>query len=178
MRTVFAFLCCCGHLPVRRSDPVGSLSYYHQLTNFHTSMPQRRIVIPSGCAECAAPRLSAHPLARSAHLEMRTLLAFLCCCGHRGTLPPTITSSRTSIPRCPSVASLYRVDAPNALLLGSRRIHLPGRRISKCEHCWLFCVVVDIEVHSLLQSPAHELPYLDAPASHNYTEWMRRKRLS
>jgi hypothetical protein len=42
----------------------------------HNSMRRRRIIIPSGCAECAAPTLSAHPLARSVHLEMRTALAF------------------------------------------------------------------------------------------------------
>jgi hypothetical protein len=42
-------------------------TYNHQLTNFHTSMPQRRIVIPSGCAERLGQGLSAHPLGLSAH---------------------------------------------------------------------------------------------------------------
>jgi hypothetical protein len=87
-RKLLAFLCCCGYLPVCRSDLVRSPSYYHQLTDLPNSMPQRRIVIPSGCAECAAPTHLAHTLARSAHLEMRKLLAFLSCCGHRGTSDP------------------------------------------------------------------------------------------
>jgi hypothetical protein len=89
-RKLLAFLCGCGHL--RRSDPVGSPSY-HQLTNFHTSMPQRRIIIPSGCAKTACLEHSAHPLGLSAHLKMQTLLAFLCLTP--GVLPSTITSSRT-----------------------------------------------------------------------------------
>jgi hypothetical protein len=120
------------------SDPVSSPAYNHQLTNFYTSMPQRRNIIPSGCAECAAPWFSAHPLARLAHLEMRKLLAFLCLTPW--VPPPTITSSRTSIPRCPSVASLYRVDAPKAPVLRIKRIHLACQRISKCKHYSLFYV--------------------------------------
>jgi hypothetical protein len=170
MRTVLAFLCCCGHLPVRRSDPVGSLSYYHQLTNFHTSMPQRRIVIPSGCAKSACLKHSAYPLGLSAHLEMRTLLTFGCGGGPRASSDPVGSLSyyhqltKETITRCPSVASLYRVDALNALLLGTRRIQLPGRRISKGENYWLFCVVVDIWVSSdARSSPFHQLTSLILP---------------
>jgi hypothetical protein len=78
---------------MRRSDPVGSPSYYQQLTNLPNSLPQCRIIIPSGCAECAAPIHLAHTLARSAHLEMRKQLAFLCLTPW--VLPSTITSTRT-----------------------------------------------------------------------------------
>jgi hypothetical protein len=133
MRTLLAFLCCCGHrgtLP-----PTITTS---RTKSRHNSMRRRRIVIPSGCAESAAPWFSAHPLARLAHLEMRKLLAFLCLTPW--VPPPTITSSRTSIPRCPSVASLYRVDAPKAPVLRIKRIHLACRRISKCKHYSLFYV--------------------------------------
>jgi hypothetical protein len=60
---------------------------------------------------------------------------------------PQGKASGGEITRWAGVASLYRVDAPNApLLVLSRRIHLPGRRISKREHRWLFCVVVEIGV--------------------------------
>jgi hypothetical protein len=91
MRTILTFGCGCG--PRASSDPVGSLSYYHQFTNFHNSMPQRRIIIPSGCAKSACLKHSAHPLGLSAHLKMQTLLAFLCLTPW--VLPSTITSSRT-----------------------------------------------------------------------------------
>jgi hypothetical protein len=130
-------------------------------------MLQRRIVIPSGCAKSACLEHSAHPLSLSAHFEMRKLLTFLSCCGHLGLVRPQEFSlspthefhlART---RCAGVASLYRVDAPKAQLLRIRRIYLPGRRISKCEHYWLFDVVVDIGVSLaswvLPLSPAHKL---------------------
>jgi CDGSH-type Zn-finger protein len=80
MQKLQAFLCGCGHL--RRSDLVGSPSYNHQLTNFHTSISQRCIIIPGGCPESACLKHSAHPLGLSAHLEMQKLQAFLCGCGH------------------------------------------------------------------------------------------------
>jgi hypothetical protein len=139
VRTLLTFGCGCG--PRASSDPVGSLSYYHQLTNFHTSMPQRRIIIPSGCAKSTCLKHSAHPLGLSAHLVIMEIFWFLCCYGHHMglvrpqefSLPPT-HEFNLAITRCPGVASLYRVDALNALLLGTRRIQLPGRRISKCEH--------------------------------------------
>jgi hypothetical protein len=57
----------------------------------HNSMGRRPIVIPSGCAECAAPTLSAHPIVKSAHLETRTALSFLCHCGDRGTSDPSFS---------------------------------------------------------------------------------------
>jgi hypothetical protein len=142
MRTLLTFGCGCG--PRASSDPVGSLSYYHQLTNFHNSMPQRRIIKPSGCAKRACLKHSAHPLGLSAHFEMRKLLTF-CLVVELGVrltswvLPP-ITRSQISIPRCPSVASLYRVDAPKAPVLRIKRIYMRGRRISKCENNWLFYV--------------------------------------
>jgi hypothetical protein len=99
-------------------------------------MPWRRIIIPSGCAECASPRHSAHPIARSAHLEMRTLLTFGCGRGPRASSDPVGSLSyyhqlmKETITQCPSVASLYRVDEPKAPVLRIKRIHLACRRIS------------------------------------------------
>jgi hypothetical protein len=139
MRKLLAFLSCCGARGA--SDLVGSPSYYHQLTSFHSSMSQRRIIIPSGCAESACLTHSAHPLGLSAHLIIMDIFCFLCCYGHHlglvrpqeFSLPPT-HEFNLAISRCAGDAPTNQEDAPKAPVLSIRRIHLPGRRIPKCEH--------------------------------------------
>jgi hypothetical protein len=128
---IFCFLCCGHRLGLLRPQEF-SLPPTHEFTLAITRCADK----PRGCAESSCHKHSAHPLGLSAHLERRKLLAFLSCCGARGASDLvgspsyTITSSRTSIPRCPSVASLYRVDAPKAPVLRIKRIHLACRRIS------------------------------------------------
>jgi hypothetical protein len=162
----------------------------------HKSMRWRRIGIPSGCAACLGQELSEHPLGLSAHLVIMEIFCFLCCGGHLGLVrrqefslqvPPT-HEFNLAITRCAGDAPTNQEDAPKAPVLSIRRIHLACQRISKGENYGLFYVVVKLGLRlpswvlprgfSLLLSPAHELPYLDAPASHHYTEWMWQKRLS
>jgi hypothetical protein len=123
------------------SDPVGFPSYNHQLTNFHTSMPQRRIIIPSGCAECASPRHSAHPIARSAHLEMRTLLTFGCGRGPRASSDPVgslsynhqLTNFHNSLPQRRTIrpSGCAECAAPSTHLAHTlaRSAHLERRKL-------------------------------------------------
>jgi hypothetical protein len=146
---------------------------------------------PRGCAESACPKDQAHPLGLSAHLVIMEIFCFLCCGGHHMglvrrqevSLPPT-HEFNLAITQCAGDAPTNQEDAPKAPVISTRSIPLACRRISKGENYWLFCLVVGRGVRQTswvlppILSPAHELPYLDAPASHRYTEWMDRKRLS
>jgi hypothetical protein len=116
-------------------------------------MPQHRIIIPSGCAESACPKDEAHLLGLSAHLVIMEIFCFFCCCRHHlglvrrqeFSLQPT-HEFNLAITRCAGNAPTNQVDAPKALVLSIRRIHLPGRRISKGENYWLFCLVLELGV--------------------------------
>jgi hypothetical protein len=163
---IFCFLCCGGHLGlVRRQE------FSLPPTQVFNLAITRCADKPSGCAESSCPKHSAHPLGLSAHLEMRVVDIGVCLTSW--VLSPTITSSRTSITRCPSVASLYRVDAPKAPVLSIRCIHLACRRISKCENYWLFCVVVELGVCLTSRVLPATIAGPQTKSRHNSMPWRR-----
>jgi hypothetical protein len=131
---IFCFLCCCGHHLglVRRQE--FSLPPTHEfnlaITRCAGDAPTNQVDAPKApVISIRRIQLACRRISKGENYWLFCLVVFICqCVGLTPwVLPPTITSSRTSLTRCPSVASLYRVDAPpNASLLSMRRIHLPG----------------------------------------------------